>query len=83
MPHHSHGITWRAKGDGEETADSQEDGPAVVGEYTNADKPSEAEAGNGPILTQSVGGGEQFNNMQPYCGIHYIIALWGTYPSRN
>ena len=29
------------------------------------------------------GGQQSFNNLQPFLGVHYIIALQGTFPSRN
>ena len=29
------------------------------------------------------GGGQSHNNMQPYLGLYYIIAIVGTYPSRS
>jgi microcystin-dependent protein len=29
------------------------------------------------------GGGQAHNNMQPYLVINYLIAMQGTYPSRN
>jgi microcystin-dependent protein len=29
------------------------------------------------------GGGQPHNNMQPYLGLNYIIALFGIFPSRN
>ena len=29
------------------------------------------------------GGSQPFSNMQPYLAIYYIIALFGTFPSRN
>jgi microcystin-dependent protein len=31
----------------------------------------------------SVGGGQAHNNMQPYLGLNYCIALQGVFPSRN
>jgi len=31
----------------------------------------------------STGGGQPFNNMQPYRVVNYIIAVQGTYPSRS
>ncbi len=33
--------------------------------------------------TSPAGGSQAHNNMQPYLVLHYIIALQGTYPSRN
>jgi len=35
------------------------------------------------ITIQNAGGSQPHNNMQPYVGIHYIICLQGTFPSRN
>lgn len=35
------------------------------------------------VSEQSAGGGQPINNMQPYQGVHYIIALQGIYPSRD
>ena len=29
------------------------------------------------------GGNQSFNNLQPFLGVHYIIALQGVFPSRN
>ena len=36
---------------------------------------------NGP--TPNTGGSQSINNMQPYLGLYYVIALQGIYPSRN
>ena len=33
--------------------------------------------------TSPVGGGQSHNNMQPYLGINFIIAIEGIYPSQN
>lgn len=35
------------------------------------------------VETVNSGGGQAFNNMQPYLAINYIIALEGTFPSRS
>lgn len=34
------------------------------------------------VTIASVGGGQAHNNVQPFTGIHYIIALVGEYPPR-
>ena len=36
-----------------------------------------------PDAIQAVGGSQQHNNMMPNLCIHFIIALFGIYPSRN
>ena len=43
---------------------------------------------NGPMAANTVtvgiaGGSQPHNNMQPYLGLNYIIAIEGIYPSRN
>ncbi|MCF2948643.1 tail fiber protein [Paraglaciecola aquimarina] len=38
---------------------------------------------NDAIELADTGGGQSVNNMQPYQVVNYIIALVGTYPSRN
>lgn len=37
----------------------------------------------GPSAIGLAGGSQPHNNMQPYLGMNYIIALVGIYPSRN
>jgi len=36
-----------------------------------------------PSALSTVGGSQQHNNMQPFIGINFIIALQGVFPSRN
>ena len=40
-------------------------------------------AGGGDFTTSNVGAGQAFNNMHPYQAVNFIIALVGTFPSRN
>lgn len=44
-----------------------------------------AKAGSGmvSVTVGNTGGQQPQNNMQPYLAVHYIIALQGTFPSRN
>lgn len=51
----------------------------------NADVDLNSSMLNGGVTVQnsSTGSGKAFNNMQPYQGVNYIIALVGTYPSRS
>lgn len=35
------------------------------------------------VTNTNTGGGQPHNNMQPYLAVNFIIALEGTYPSRN
>jgi microcystin-dependent protein len=49
--------------------------------YSNAAPNAPMAANN--ITVGAAGGGQPHNNMQPYLGMHYIIALTGIFPSRN
>ena len=35
------------------------------------------------VLKPTVCGGQSHSNMQPYLGLHFVIALTGIFPSRN
>jgi microcystin-dependent protein len=37
----------------------------------------------GPTITSVAGGSQPHDNMQPYIAVHYIISLYGVYPSQN
>lgn len=53
---------------------------------TTAQMPSHNHTMPGPYIsnaTENTGGGQSHNNMQPFLGLHYAIALQGLYPSRN
>ncbi len=49
--------------------------------YSNAAPDSPMAAGN--IAVGAAGGSQPHNNMQPYLGLNYIIALEGIYPARS
>ena len=38
---------------------------------------------SGTIISDTVGGNQPFNNMQPYLTMQWCVALQGIYPSRN
>ncbi|MBO6881218.1 MULTISPECIES: phage tail protein [Winogradskyella] len=62
-------------------------GPDPTNAY-NAEGGAYATGKNAKMAADSVsvgqtGGGQAHNNMQPYTGINYIIALEGVYPSRS
>lgn len=91
IPSHSHGV--RAKGPGADPVDNPElantgdpDGNAFA---MNPDTPlyGPDTAGATDLLASNavslVGGGQGHNNMQPYLGMNFIIALTGLYPSRS
>ncbi len=62
------------------------DGGAVTVNAYNSAANDKAMAANSVSVTGNTGttGGQQaFNSRNPYLGINYIIALQGTFPSRN
>lgn len=80
LPSHSHSL----QGTSEPGTSNSPDGniPAV-----NRDGilhyGSTANVGMGSGSIGETGGGQPVNNMQPYLGINYIIALQGIFPSRS
>ena len=49
--------------------------------YTNT--PPNAPMAAGTVTVGIAGGSQPHNNMQPYLGMNFIIAVEGTFPSRN
>lgn len=87
MPSHAHTYSPAAS---DQEGDSQSPG----GNYWSADAAGQSAAyrsspdldpgtSMGPQVTNDAGGGEAHDNMQPFLGVNYIIALMGVYPSRN
>jgi len=82
IPAHTHSL-----GCTDATADSASpssnvpasDAAGVTGAYSSA-PPS---ATMNPAAIAPAGGSQPHNNMQPYLGINFIIALEGIFPSRN
>jgi microcystin-dependent protein len=78
MPAHGHRVT--AASERGDSADPTNNVPAG--------DPDEPYIGTGTAamaatMIQSTGGGQSHANMQPFLGVHFIIALVGIYPSRN
>ena len=92
LPAHTHGSGGLTVTVGTTTAspDTEEASGAILGQ-TNADDVVYSQSGADGALggvtisgnTDSVGGGVAVNNMQPFTGINYIIALQGVFPSRS
>jgi len=85
LPPHSHSGTIRAKNG---QPDESNPGGAYPASLTNgtegyAESPNGNMAVNVVQITNNGGSGQPHNNMQPFQGIYYCIALVGVYPSRN
>ena len=80
LPSHSHSQNASS---GEGAFDSPQDAvparPASgIPQYATGSNTTMSSAAIGPT-----GGGRAHNNMPPYQGVHFIIALTGVFPSRN
>jgi len=85
MPAHNH--TAQATGVSSAGNTTAPGGAAWAGS-TARDNVYSTSAPNTPMAANTVsvglaGGSQPHNNMQPYLGMNYIIALEGVYPSRN
>lgn len=75
LPSHTHAIGTKEEGNTDDPS-----GAYVAGDGTNAF----ADSSDGNLLpTGATGGNQSVNNMQPFLAVSYIIALQGTFPSRN
>jgi microcystin-dependent protein len=84
MPSHNHTFT------GEQ---AQADNPSPIGNFVAVNRnlsPYTAPGASGlnvqpmnPMAVGVAGGGQPHNNMQPYLGLNYIIALQGVFPPRS
>ena len=69
IPSHGHSVELHQAGEG--------GGPPSLGSVLS---------NSGPVATADIGltgGGQSHENMPPYLTMNYIIALYGTYPSRS
>lgn len=93
MPMHTHAATVTATAPAASVSTTATPsaavapGPATLGagkskSFGTADSNLAAPTVGAPTIL-SAGGGQPHNNMQPYLGMNYIIAVEGIYPSRN
>ena len=86
LPPHSHNHNL-AVGVSTQTSNADDPDGAVLGAgpeifvASNADAQMSADSIKGNIA--NTGNGQPFNNLPPYLGIYYCIALVGIFPSRN
>jgi len=80
MPSHQHSATLKALADDGSTGDPG-GGYAANSSNNNYAESSSGVGGTNP--TSATGNGQPFNIMSPSLGVNYLIALQGTYPSRN
>ncbi len=82
MPNHNHGIVAADEDGGGNNPEE-----SVTAKTENNQRLYRSQGGTLVNMSQSAiaanGGNAAHNNMQPYLGIHFIIALSGIYPSRN
>jgi len=81
LPNHKHGLRALDKpGDSGNPQNRHWAATSGSPDYYTSDPPDVNMDNN--ALT-SVGGSQAHSNMMPFLGIHFIIALFGVYPSRN
>lgn len=81
MPNHNHSMSF----EGVETGSSNSPGNNVFAQSSipTASVFSENTPNSAAGTLRNTGGGTAHNNMQPYIGVNFIIALVGLYPSRS
>jgi microcystin-dependent protein len=82
IPNHTHTVTGDSAAGQEGSPSGKVPAQATVGVYTR----NPIAAAIRPLNEQSisaVGGSQQHTNEMPFLCIHFIIALYGIYPSRS
>ncbi len=88
MPAHNHPAQGQinAAGGGGNSASPRRQFPAASTArdsiYSSASDTT-MNANASQVTVGAAGGSQPHNNMQPYLGVNYIIALQGIFPSRN
>ncbi len=87
LPSHNHTATMRAESAPGSTGNPTGNLLGVITTGANIYAPpvpaTEVSMSSDSIVVNNTGGGQSVNNMQPYTAVNYIIALVGTFPSRN
>lgn len=76
MPSHNHTMVLASNLEGDQTSPVN-NSLAISDDRNYVNDPSATGT------TESTGGGQAFDNMPPWLGVHFIIALVGVYPSRS
>ena len=81
MPSHNHTTVMNVGGTAEEAGAGHFLGTS--GALFSEDAVSGSTLNAGAITSGMTGGGQSFNNRNPFLGVNVCIALQGIYPSRN
>lgn len=81
IPSHNHGVAIGVSTDAGEEANPA--GQVIAGSAGSFNEDATSGQNLGGVSQNNVGGGQAVNNLQPYQCVNYIIALQGTFPSRN
>ena len=81
MPNHTHAVQVGVSNTiGEEDTVS---GNVIANHASSFNENPDAGHNLGGVSAQNTGGGQAHTNIQPFQCVNYIIALQGTFPSRN
>ncbi len=81
MPNHNHSMSFESVETG--SSNSPENNVHAQSSIPAASVYSENTPNIAAGTLSNTGGGNAHNNMQPYIGVNFIIALVGLYPSRS
>ncbi|MFT5385337.1 MAG: microcystin-dependent protein [Saprospiraceae bacterium] len=83
IPSHNHATQVGVGAEGKGVVGSDVAAGNYIGDATGAFRSAAGSGDINGVTVGNTGGSQSHNNMQPYECVNYIVALQGTYPSRN
>ncbi len=83
MPSHTHAAALSGEGTGATSTDPTGRLLAQAEIYADPGRAQNAAMSGEAIAVGNAGGGQSFDNMQPYLVLNYQISLFGIFPSRS
>ena len=84
IPSHTHVAIARSSSEDGNTSSASGSYPAAApDEHTDYSDSSDTSMASGAITVGNTGGSQSHNNIPPFLGVNFIIALTGIFPSRS
>jgi microcystin-dependent protein len=82
LPAHSHTLTATTQGGNESSPNAAQPAQSTIGVYLRNPNPPSVQPLHSDTISNT-GGSQSHENVMPFQCVNFVIALFGTYPSRN